>query len=103
MDLKAIGRRIKAARENAGLTQEDLAKIIDCTPQHISAMERGLKSPRLDTFVTIANATHVSADYLLSDNLEESTAPANILSLTYSALSTDMQRRVLKIIEIMTG
>ena len=103
MDLKAIGRRIKIARENAGLTQEDLAKVIGCTPQHVSAMERGLKTPRLDTFITIANATHVSADYLLSDNLEENTAPANILSLTCSALSTDMQRRVLKIIEIMTG
>lgn len=102
MDFKETGRRIKTARENAGLTQEDLARIIDCTPQHISAIERGLKTPRLDTFVTIANATHVSADRLLCDVLEENTAPADSLSVTLAALPNTLQHRVLKIIEILT-
>lgn len=102
MEFKETGKRIKAARENAGLTQEDLAGIIGCTPQHISAIERGLKTPRLDTFVTIANATHMSTDYLLCDVLEATAAPASILSVTCSALSEDMQQRVLKIIEILT-
>lgn len=39
MDLKAIGRRIKIAREQKGLTQEALAELVDLTPMHISVIE----------------------------------------------------------------
>ena len=50
MDLKAIGRRIKIAREQKDLTQEALAELVDLTPMHISVIERGTKIPRIDTF-----------------------------------------------------
>lgn len=45
MDAKAVGQRIKAAREKKNLTQEDLAALIDISPTHISVIERGPKSP----------------------------------------------------------
>ena len=50
MDLKAIGRRIKIAREQKGLTQEALAELLDLTPMHISVIERGFKPTKLETF-----------------------------------------------------
>ena len=59
MDLSAIGSRIKAARERKHLTQEDLAAIVDLSPTHISVIERGVKPPKLETFVNIANALNV--------------------------------------------
>lgn len=62
MDLRAIGARIKAARERAGITQEDLAAELEMSPTHISVLERGLKAPKLETLVNIANALHVSSD-----------------------------------------
>lgn len=43
MDLKAIGRRIKAAREAKGLTQEALAELVNLSPMHVSVIERGYK------------------------------------------------------------
>ena len=67
MDLIAIGARIKAARERVHLTQEQLAEIIDISPTHMSVIERGVKTPKLDTFVRIANALGVSTDALLQD------------------------------------
>lgn len=67
MDMIAIGSRIKAAREQAHLTQEDLAEIIDISPTHMSVIERGVKTPKLDTFVKIANALNLSSDALLQD------------------------------------
>ena len=67
MDLCAIGARIKAARERAGLTQEDLAAELDMSPTHISVLERGRKAPKLETLVNIANTLHVSTDMLLQD------------------------------------
>ena len=67
MDGKAVGRRIKEAREKRHLTQEELAARIDISPTHVSVIERGTKIPRLDTFVAIANALEVSGDDLLLD------------------------------------
>jgi len=73
MNLKAIGSRIKAAREKKGLTQETLSEILDLSPMHMSVIERGVKPTKLDTFVRIANALDVSADELLQDVVDNST------------------------------
>lgn len=70
MDLKLVGSRIRAAREANHLTQEELAEAVEMSPMHISVIERGLKAPKVDTFVKIANALHISADFLLQDVLE---------------------------------
>ena len=47
MDLKAVGLRIKTAREAKGLTQENLAALVDLSSTHISVIERGTKTVRL--------------------------------------------------------
>lgn len=73
MNLKAIGSRIKTAREKKGLTQEALSEIVDLSPMHMSVIERGVKPTRLDTFIRIANALEVSADELLQDVVDHST------------------------------
>ena len=67
MDTKAMGERIQIAREERTMTQRELAEAIGCTPQHISAIERGAKTPTLETFVAIAVALQVPADVLLQD------------------------------------
>ncbi len=72
MDLKAVGQRIRKAREAKGLTQEALANRVSLSPTHISVIERGIKSARLETFVAISNALEVSADSLLIDVVEHS-------------------------------
>lgn len=72
MNLGAIGSRIKAAREKKHLTQEDLAAMVDLSATHVSVIERGVKPPKLETFVKIANALDVSADTLLQDVVEHS-------------------------------
>lgn len=67
MDMKAVGLRIKKAREAKKLTQKDLAALVELSPTPISVIERGLKTVKLDKFVAIANALDVSADSLLVD------------------------------------
>ncbi len=47
MDLKAVGLRIKTAREAKGLTQENLAALVDLSSTHISVIERGMKKDNL--------------------------------------------------------
>ncbi|MBT9740428.1 helix-turn-helix domain-containing protein [Dorea formicigenerans] len=58
MDLKAVGQRIKSAREAKNLTQEELAALVNLSPTHVSVIERGLKVTKLDTFVAITGVTN---------------------------------------------
>ena len=103
MDLCAIGARIKEAREQVGLTQEDLAAELDMSPSHISVLERGRKAPRLETLVNIANALQVSTDMLLQDVLVRRTdGLMSELSGVISKLGTKDQERMLKAIRALT-
>ena len=103
VDLSPIGSRIKTARENKKLTQEELAAMVDLSPTHISVIERGVKSPKLETFVRIANALGVSADYLLVDVVENSTKGISCELYDYvSNLSKKEREKVLAVVRVMT-
>ncbi len=97
MDLKAVGLRIKQAREAKNLTQENLAALVDLSPTHISVIERGMKTVRLDKFIAIANALDVSADSLLVDVVTHSVdGLANDLPEAIRTLPPDEQKRLMK-------
>lgn len=102
MDLCAIGARIKTARERAGLTQEDLAAELEMSPTHISVLERGVKAPKLETLVKIANTLHVSTDVLLQDVvLYAADGIASELSSAISRLSKKDQERILNAVRAL--
>lgn len=104
MDAKAVGQRIKAVRESKDMTQEDLAALVDISPTHISVIERGLKIPRLDTFVAIANSLEVSADTLLVDVADYSTL--GVSTALYSIIEKmphDEQVRILKAVTALVA
>ena len=102
MDQIALGKRIKAAREAAGLTQEELAAAVDYSVDHMSVVERGVKSPKLEKLVDIANVLHVGADELLQDSLDTATAvQATELSRQISNLSPDGQRKVMNVLRVL--
>ena len=103
MDMIAIGSRIKEAREQAHLTQEELAEMVDISPTHMSVIERGVKTPKLDTFVKIVNALNISSDALLQDVI----VPINDnilseLSTRIGGLSQKEQNRILNAIRALT-
>ena len=103
MDMIAIGSRIKEAREQAHLTQEELAEIVDISPTHMSVIERGVKTPKLDTFVKIANALHLSADALLQDVVTPVTDSITAeLSARIGRLPQKEQNRILNAIRALT-
>ena len=103
MDKIAIGNRIRDARERAHLTQEQLAEIVDISPTHMSVIERGVKTPKLDTFIRIANALGVSPDSLLQDVIvpvDESIMAE--LSVRIGGLPPKEQNRILNAIRALT-
>ena len=103
MDMIAIGSKIKEARERAHLTQEELAEIIDISPTHMSVIERGVKTPKLDTFVKIVKALNLSADALLLDGMDQvNDSIVAELSVRLGRLSDEEQNRILNAIRALT-
>lgn len=72
IDYKAIGRRIKAAREKKKLKQHNLAALAEITATNLSHIERGVTKVSLPTLLKIANSLEVSMDELLCDSLTKS-------------------------------
>ena len=100
MNLTAFGLQIKKAREAKGLTQEELAVLMDMSATHMSVLERGYKPPKLETFVRLANVLEVSADYLLQDAVDKASAGAiSELSERVAQLPVEEQKRFYRIAE----
>lgn len=99
MNQAALGKQIKAAREKKNLTQEDLAAAVDYSVDHMSVIERGVKPPKLDKLVAIANVLGVGTDYLLQEDLDSAVLlQASDLSEKMKMLPPDKQRKVLNVL-----
>jgi tetratricopeptide (TPR) repeat protein len=62
-DPKAVGERLKAAREAAGLSQRQLA-FSGCSPAYISRIEAGDRIPSLQLLRELGRRLNVSEDFL---------------------------------------
>lgn len=63
---RAVGKRIRAARETAGMTQTALADRIGVDQAVISRLERGRHRPRLDTLTRVAKGLGLDIAELLA-------------------------------------
>ena len=63
-----IGEQIKLAREDAGITQEQLAEQVEVSPQYVSDLERGVVGVSIATLKRICISLQVSSDQILFGN-----------------------------------
>ena len=84
MNASSIGKRIRKYRKAKGWRQEDFAEKIGLSVTYTGMIERGEKIPKLETFITIANALEVSADLLLAD----------VLTTGYNVKSSEMTEKI---------
>lgn len=94
-DYARLGTRVRFYRKKRGMSQSALAEAVDRATTYISYIEHGHKSMSLETFVSIANALHVSADELLMDSLENTVRVSNSEFSDMMSDCTDFERRVL--------
>lgn len=64
-EMKQLGGRISACRQNRNMTQEELAYRLGITPQALSKWERGVGLPDVSMLVDLCRLLEVGADYLL--------------------------------------
>lgn len=66
-----IGSRIREARINRHMSQADLAVTANISLPHISNIEKGKTSMKLESFIRIIEALQVSADSMLRPDIPE--------------------------------
>lgn len=59
---KLFGRRIRAVRKAAKLTQEEVAEKVGIAPNFLGYVERGTKRPSLEVVFALAKALDVSVE-----------------------------------------
>ncbi len=57
---RSFGRTLQSIRGKRGLTQDELAELVECSPEYISRTERGLSSPSFDMIAKLASALMVA-------------------------------------------
>ena len=65
VDPKLIGCIIQRYRDKKGLTQEQLSGLATLDRTHYSKIERGLRSPTIDTLFKIAHALDIPPHKLI--------------------------------------
>ncbi|WP_224245692.1 helix-turn-helix domain-containing protein [Hyalangium gracile] len=62
---RKIGEAAREARQRAGLTQAEVASLVEITSMVYSRMERGKVMPSVPTLRRLCTVLHISADALL--------------------------------------
>ena len=63
--MKGMGKAIRRYREEAGITQERLAELVDIN--HLGAIEREVKTPTMETFVKLLNVLGAEPNEVLKE------------------------------------
>lgn len=64
-EAEVFRERLKMLREESGMTQQDLASVLNITRTSVSGYERGDRKPEFDMIIKIANTFNKPVDYLL--------------------------------------
>jgi len=74
----SIGKRLKQLREESGLQQKDIAKVLGVTESAIGHYERGARNLDPESIKKLADFFGVSSDYLLGrTNIREPITPTS--------------------------
>lgn len=101
-----MGKHIRELRKSQGLSQEELAFKANINAAHLGQLERGLKSPTIDTIDKIAIALGIPLINLFDVHSSNRQDGDNSISITINNLISTMdikqQKVVLKIIQALT-
>lgn len=98
--LARVGETIAARRLALGLTQEQLARMIDVGQEFISRIERKATPPKLETLLKICYALNCSVDDLLQRGTPDRQADEQLMAIALAMrdLTADERNSVVGIV-----
>lgn len=100
-----LGKNIKAFRKNKGFTQEELADLLNITPQAVSKWESESSLPDVSMLIPLAQVLGVTTDALLGyDSISETEEITSRIKDTVERMSHNSERaqRTLEICEYLS-
>lgn len=94
----ALGERIKACRQNAGMSQEKVAELVGVSRQAVTKWEANQSSPNTENLFRLAEIFGTTVDMLLASKDEAGLSPAEQFYALYKAeeqkkAASERQRR----------
>jgi len=104
MDKIYLGKQIREQRQLKKIKQDKFSEMVGISPVYLSDIERGRKSPSMETFIKIVNTLGVSSDIILKNELHagkphflnEITEKLKDLPIAQLRLITDLINAVLQ-------
>lgn len=84
---KEIGSNITDARKQLGITQKELAEMVDSTRQSITLYENGVRRISIATLIEIAKALHVELADLLPEYEKKKPGPTPKIKQSFERIT----------------
>lgn len=102
---KIVGIRIRDLRNEKGWSQEELAHRAGIHPSHLGRLERGEKSPTLDSIEKVINALDITFEelfrYIQPANKNTDNMTLSLLINKLNTLSADDQKLMLSLFDVL--
>ena len=80
--IKGLPEKIKQLRSETGLSQKELAKLLQVSPSIISSYETGERTPSVEVLISLATLYQCSTDYLLGRDTKQPKTSLNLDGLS---------------------
>lgn len=99
-----LGERIRELRKAKGLTQEQLAELVEVEQKHVSRLELGKSYPTIERLEKIAEALNVPLkDFFDFMHLDSPDTRALKIDEAVKGMNEDYQRIIYKIVQAFKG
>ena len=94
-DLTALGQKMREARKNKELTQQELSDLSHVSVKQIANIEKGKMNPSYLILRALAKVVHLSLDSLMYPDLSPDEAGQNEMKLLYMNCPPEMRETLL--------
>lgn len=98
----SFGERLYKIRKDAGISQEQLAEIMEVSRQSVSKWESDKAYPEMNRLVFLSDYFHVSLDYLMRGE-EDSKPINNTLSVQWNSFLSNLSDKQKKMFVALYG
>ena len=94
-DLTALGQKMREARKNKELTQQELSDLSHVSVKQIANIEKGKMNPSYLILRTLAKVLHISLDTLINPDISLEDKGINQMKMLYSSCPSEMRDTLL--------
>ena len=94
-DLTALGQKMREARKNKELTQQELSDLSHVSVKQIANIEKGKMNPSYLILRALAKVLHISLDTLINPDISLENEGVNQMKMLYSSCPPEMRDTLL--------